>query len=289
MIPQMIYHSDDYGISEYSCQQILNCCDHGKLQSVAILPNSSYFDTAVQTLRPYVVSGKLAITVHLNLVEGPSITPIGHLPHLTDEKGYFKLSFGQLLLQTMLSPRGPLVQEIRTELKNQILKIRNSFPDTPIGLDSHQHFHMIPAVFRTVVELIPEAELTLTHLRFADEPLLPFLKEPSLYASYRPINLIKNLTLKVLGWKDRTYLKGTDYNIPLFFGLMLSGHMDRQRVEKLLPHFCNIAANKKCSLEILSHPGGIRSIDECMDPNKKGFVEFYLSEGRSQEAHMLFE
>ena len=84
MIPQMIYHSDDYGISRYSCEQILNCCDHGKLQSVAILANSSYYDAAIQTLRPYVDSGKLAITVHLNLVEGPCLSEKSEVSLLAD-------------------------------------------------------------------------------------------------------------------------------------------------------------------------------------------------------------
>lgn len=287
MIPKIIFHSDDYGISDHSCRQILDCCDQGQLQSVAILANSRFYDQSLELLRPYVQQGRLSITVHLNLVEGPSVTPAVQIPHLVDERGFFKLSFGQMLLQTSLHPHGPLIHEIHLELKNQITRVMTSFPDVSIGLDSHQHFHMIPAIFRTVIELIDETGISLHHLRFASEPLLPFLREPSFYKTYRPINLVKNLTLGILGLWDHRYLKNRSYEVPLFFGLMLSGCMDQDRVEVLLPRFYRIAQKKGCNLEVLSHPCGVSDPSECMAPDKKGFVAFYLSEGRQKEADML--
>lgn len=287
METKVIFHSDDFGMSEYSCRQILDCCDHGRLERVAIFANSPYYPQAVDLLRPYVSSGKLAVTAHLNLVEGKSVSPHRELPHLTDAAGYFKLSFGQMLFLTMLHPHGPLVEEIRTELRRQLQKVRKDFPETSIGVDSHQHFHMIPAVFRIVTELVDEWQIPITHLRFAAEPLSPFLKEISLLSSYRPINLVKNLLLNLLGLRDKKYLQGRPYETPLFFGLMLSGDMDRERVEKLLPHFIQIAERKHKNLEVLSHPCPVRNISECMDLRKKGFVAFYLSDGRLHEIEML--
>lgn len=287
MTPKIIYHSDDYGISDYSCRQILDCCDNGKLQSVAILANSDFYQQGIAMLMPYVQQQRLSITVHLNLVEGKSVTESSLLPDLTDEQGYFKLSFGQMLFQTLLHPHGPLTDQIHLELKNQILKVMADFPGIPIGLDSHQHFHMIPAVFRSVIRLIDETQIPLHHLRFADEPLTPFLKNPSLYKTYRPINLIKNLTLKILGLMDRRCLRGKQYEIAVFFGLMLSGCMDEERVSQLLPAFCKIAQKKGRPLEILSHPCAVLDKSECLDSSKTGFVAFYLSDGRKAEAAML--
>jgi hypothetical protein len=63
--------------------------------------------------------------------------------------------------------------------------------------------------------------------------------------------------------------------------------MDQNRVEGLLPRFYRIAEKRGCNLEVLSHPCGVSDFHECMAPDKKGFVAFYLSEGRQREADML--
>lgn len=287
MASKIIYHADDFGISEYSCRRILECCDNGVLQSVAILANSSFYAQAVEMLKPYLQTNKLKLAVHINLVEGFSVTPADRIPHLVDSEGKFKLSFGEMLLRTMLKPNGVLVREIRLEMRNQLKRVLNSFEGCSISIDSHQHFHMIPAVFREVIALIEEMKIPLDHLRFADEPLLPFLLVPSLYRTFRPINIVKNIVLKILGSLDRKYIKGTHYNTTVLFGLLFSGSMDKVRVEQMIPYLYKVAKRRGCDLEVLSHPGGVECISECMSPVQKGFVDFYLSDGRKKEAYML--
>jgi len=287
MASKIIYHADDFGISEYSCRCILECCDNGVLQSVAILANSPFYLQAVEMLKPYLNANKLRLAVHINLVEGFSVTPAGQIPHLVDSKGKFKLSFGEMLFRTLLSPNGVLVREIRLEMENQIKRVLNSFEGCSISIDSHQHFHMIPAVFREVISLIEEMPVPLDHLRFADEPLLPFILVPSLYRTYRPINIIKNIVLKIMGSLDRKCIREKQYNTTVLFGLLFSGSMDKERVEHMIPYLYKVAKRRGCDLEVLSHPGGVESISECMSPTQKGFVDFYLSDGRKKEAYML--
>ena len=66
----IIFHSDDYGINLSSSQYILDCHEQGSLNSLAILANSPNFIPCCELLSPYIKSGSIDISVHLNLVEG---------------------------------------------------------------------------------------------------------------------------------------------------------------------------------------------------------------------------
>lgn len=283
----IIFHSDDYGISIDSSRHILSCCDEGVLGSVAILPNSPALSSCCQLLMPYIRQGRLAISVHLNLVEGKSLCPPEEVPLLTDQEGYFRHSFGILFLLTLSPKRHRLKEEIRRELTRQIQQIQAIFPDVPLALDSHQHFHMIPLVFDTVLEIIQELSLSVRYVRVSSEPLLPFLLTPSVWRQIRPINIVKNLLLNVFSWWDIPRLHRQGLSTNLFWGLIFSGDMNLSVIEKLLPKFQSAATRRGLPLEILSHPCPITNIDECLDRHKKGFVSFYFSHGRYEEERML--
>lgn len=282
-----IFHSDDYGMSVASSRYILNCCDHGVLNSVAIMPNSPAFADCCQMLAPYVADGRIQISVHLNLVEGKALSHPEEIPTLVDEQGYFYHSFEQLFLLSLSPKRGKLKKEIKQELLLQIQKIQDAFPGVPLALDSHQHFHMIPLIFEVVLEIIRESSLSVRYVRMSREPLLPFLRTPSLYAQIIPINIIKNILLNIFSWWDFPRLKHLGIPTNLFWGLMFSGHMNFTVVSKLLPQFEQIALRKGMPLEILSHPCPITDVEECLDKRKKDFVAFYFSNGRYEEADML--
>lgn len=283
----IIFHSDDYGISVDSAKYILSCCDEGVLSSVAIMPNSPAFSICCQMLKPYVRQGRLNISVHLNLVEGKALSSPDELPLLTNREGYFRHSFEMLFLLTLSPKRRRLKEEIRMELTRQIRKIQDEFPDISLALDSHQHFHMIPLVFDTVLEIIQELSLPVRYVRMSSEPLLPFLQTPSLYRQIRPINIVKNVLLNVFSWWDAPRLKKQGIPTNLFWGLMFSGNMNLSVVQKLLPRFQAIASRRGLPLEILSHPCPVADIADCLDREKKGFVSFYFSKGRYDEAIML--
>lgn len=282
-----MFHSDDYGISVGSSQYILSCCDEGVLSSVAIMPNSPAFSPCCQMLEPYIRDGRLVLSVHLNLVEGKALCAPDELPLLTDQEGYFRQSFAKLFLLTLSPRRHRLKEEIRRELTRQILKIQEAFPDAKLALDSHQHFHMIPLVFDTVLEIIQELSLPVRYVRLSSEPLLPFLVTPSVWRQIRPINIIKNILLNLFSLWDAPRLKRQGLSTNLFWGLIFSGNMNLSVVEKLLPRFQAIASRRGMPLEILSHPCPVTDIEECLDKKKKGFVSFYFSRGRYEEAIML--
>ena len=74
-------------------------------------------------------------------------------------------------------------------------------------------------------------------MRIPREPLLPYIKTPSLYFTYSPINIIKQWLLNFLWLVNKNQAK--KYSIPTsyFFGILFSGKMDEKRVRKILPKY----------------------------------------------------
>ncbi len=281
------FHSDDYGMSVHSSKYILSCCEEGVLSSVAGMPNSPVFAECCQMLNPYVEEGRITISVHLNLVEGRALSQPDRLPLLTDERGFFCCSFGKLLMMTLSAKRSRLKKEIQRELTCQIRRVQEAFPAAELALDSHQHFHMIPLVFDTILDIIKEMPLSPRYVRLSCEPVLPFLLNPAILVKIRPVNMVKNLLLNVFGWLDKPALRRSGISYNLFWGLMFSGNMNLFVVKELRPVFERIASRRGLPLEILSHPCPIEDTEECLDKKKKEFVDFYFSRGRFEEAAML--
>ena len=283
----VIFHSDDYGMTVPSSRYILDCCDNGVLNSVSVIPNSPHIGPCSQLLLPYIQSGRIKIGMHLNLVEGKALLPHGAIPLLTSEDGYFCNSFEKLFFLSLTPRKHQLRREIKLELQQQISRIQKYYPGVPLALDSHQHFHMIPLVFDTVMEIIRENNIPVRYVRLSSEPLFPFLITPSIYRYIRPINIVKNVLLNIFNIWDKKQLMSTGIPTNLFWGLMFSGDMNLTVVSKLLPRFQRIARRKGMPLEVLSHPCPIKELADCLDSRKKTFISFYISPGRYREAEML--
>ena len=67
------FHADDFALFPAQSQRILDCHTHGRLNGTSIFPNSPYLDECMALLHPY--EDELALTVHLNLIEGQSVCP----------------------------------------------------------------------------------------------------------------------------------------------------------------------------------------------------------------------
>lgn len=282
----IIFHADDYGISLDESKLILDCCTHGKLNSLSVLPNSPNLPDTIEELQKF--KDKVKISLHLNLVEGHCCSNPKQIPLLVDNNGFFKLSFEKMLLLSYSSRKNELSDQLYIELNAQINKLISEIPFLKtIRLDSHQHFHMIPIVFNTLLNIIKNNNLDIEYIRFPMEPISPFLKNPKFYLHYRPINWVKNILLNILGHINITKIKNTNINTSVFFGLVLTGNMDKKYIEDLLPYFIKIAKKRNSDLEVLFHPGSIKKPDEFLDKNKKGFVDFYTSEGRIHEKNAL--
>lgn len=151
MAERIIFHADDYGANKEISQQILDCCKNGgALNSLSVLPNSPDLEECMELLAPY--RERLEISVHLNLAEGPSAADPRQIPWLVDQRGMFAISFLKVLLLSFTGRRRELKRQIRIEMEAQIGRML-PYVNT-LRIDSHQHYHMIPIVLESILEVV---------------------------------------------------------------------------------------------------------------------------------------
>ena len=277
----IFFHADDYGIEMGQAKTILECADNGVLNSLSVMPNSSCLaeTTALLSGRDNIKKG-----IHINLCEGKCCGDPKKLKLITDRNGEFCRSFLSLLLLSILRP-GKIKEELRHECLAQI-KAVTSLLDTGyvLRLDSHRHYHMIPAVYRSLYEVTCENDMKVEYVRLPNEPigiiLGSGLKVPA-------INIVKALVLKVLSIFCRpTIKKWHGVRHGLFFGVLLTGNMNYDSVSKNINRYISLAKKRGLDLEVLFHPGGIdKKID--LGPLHVAYRDFYHSDNRLREKEAL--
>lgn len=286
---KIIFHADDFGANLEISEHILDCFREGALNSLSVLPNSPHMAECMTLLETY--RKDIAVSLHLNLAEGACMAKPEQVPLLVDERGMFSISFFKLLLLSYTPKRKELRKQLQTEMKAQIQSVLPYVSE--LRLDSHQHYHMIPIVLASIFEAVRELKQDgvcvpeVSFLRIPAEPIMPFLKHPSLWGSYRPINLVKNMVLNVLNIADRHLLLPYQKKTAVFWGILMSGKMDLKRVQILKKEFLKIADKRNLPLEILCHPGGAEKPDDLMDVQNQDCVRFYLSDARTIEKEMM--
>ena len=275
----MIYFcADDYGLNPLSSKRIKECADIGALNKISVFPNIAPFD-----LKEILSDNKIRVSLHLNLVEGHCMAKPQEIDLLADEKGNLKHTFGGLFKLNLIK-RKKLEEQLYNEIKAQVVYWKGILPEgTAFCIDSHQHTHMIPAVFSTLLRVLRDEKIDLEYIRIPAEPLLPFIKTPSLYFTYSAVNIIKQWLLKLLWLINKAHTKGFKIPTAYFFGILFSGKMDEKRVMKILPHYVKLAERQGKDIEVLFHPGYF-SEDELLPENKNiVFQKFYLSKNRKTE------
>lgn len=296
----VIFHADDFAANAEVSENILDCYREGALNSLSILPNSGRLDNCMQLLAPY--GKKIKKSIHFNLAEGHCLAEPSRVSWLVDKRGMFSISFFKVLLLSFTGKRKELKRQLKTEMQAQLLRML-PYVDNTLRIDSHQHYHMIPAVLESILEAVDDLQNTpkgadwlaaqgmkrpeIEFIRIPAEPIGPYLKHPALYFSYRPINIVKNIVLNVLNILDSRLLKEYRRKSAIFFGIVMSCEMDLKRVCTLLPDFKKIADRKKLPLEVLCHPGQASRTEDLMDPQNELCREFYLSKMRAVEKETL--
>ena len=282
----MIYCcADDYGISAGSCRHIEECVQNGIINKLSVLPNGETGDFVSRF-----GNQSVTLSLHLNLVEGHCLSDPKKIPLLVDEDGNFRYSFLGLFRLSLSSCRTELAKQIAEELKQQVRWFQNMVgADVPLYLDSHQHIHMIPLVMRTLLRVIDQEKWQVAYLRLPAEPFGPYLKTPSLYLTYRPINLIKQWVLKWFAHLTRKDREKANIPTAYYMGILFSGKMDAKRVAKVLVHYKNLAKKHQKDIELGFHPGYLEAGDELIAGNRSGFLQFYQSPGRNIEFQSVMD
>ncbi len=285
-------HADDYGESLHTSADLLECLEAGKLDSISILSNMRCFGACVDMYRNAQerFAAQPRLSVHINIMEGRCLADPGRVPDLVDADGHFCVSWGSLFLRSFLPGKKRLKTQLKEEMALQIQAVREAFPEIKkLRIDSHQHTHMIPVAADALLETLAEKGWPTEYIRNAKEPIWPYLREVSLWKTYRPVNFVKNLILNFCSVLLEGRLQKLHIEPMYLWGLVMSGRMDKERVEKLLPAMCKKAQKAGRTLEILFHPGKLLPGELSEEFCQKEAVAFYVSDDRNVEKDAVMQ
>lgn len=160
---RLIVNADDLGISPGTNRAILDSYQRGLVTSASLLVNMPGFAAAVQVCGEH---PDLQVGLHLCLTSGPSVLPVDQVPLLVDEQRRFRHSFVGLWRLLRSRDRPSALLQIAAEVRAQWEQARRQ--GVSLGhIDSHQHVHMLPAIFPLVADLARQAGVP---LRVSYEP-----------------------------------------------------------------------------------------------------------------------
>ena len=296
-------HADDYALTPNTSKDMIECMKAGKLNSISIVPNTKYFSECMDMLYEAIPSMPFLplMSVHIDLVEGSSLTGTSDEISIyknEDGRTLLNLSWGKLFaLSYLIGRKNRIYKCLEDEIAAQIKRCgeainrcvdtanKSGIPYAGKGLriDSHQHAHHIPIVWEALTKVLEREGITPEYIRNSKEPLWVFLSEKSLIRTYRPVNIIKNRILALYSHKIDRYCVKNHIQKMYLWGLIMSGRMDSERIEKLIGKVYKKAERDKRDIEILFHPGLMLEEEYNGDVAKDAADDFYLKEDRHVE------
>jgi predicted glycoside hydrolase/deacetylase ChbG (UPF0249 family) len=276
-----VAHADDCGMSVGITDGIIGCYDHGVLRGTSVVVNGEGWAHAVTALRQ---RPGLSVALHLNLFEGPPLSPASEVDLLVNRAGRFHRGFAELWSRGATgSGAVRLRSQVRLELRRQIERFLEVFGDRgPMAVDGHVHYHVLPLVLEELLTL--SAEYPLDAMRLPREPLY----WPLTRGAPRPplSNLLKNLVLRSLSHRAERALRAHPLKTAeAFVGVLGTGVMTFAHVRAALEHLHR--AGVSGDVEFLFHPGRARADEASLWSDRPALQAFYLSDNRHREAELL--
>lgn len=236
----IIITADDLGIDINNNRAIEKAFLAGTLTSSCILANGKAYDDAIATITK---NYPLDIGVHLNLVEGPSLSK-RKASSFTNAEGMFNRSFLHLLA---FSFQKKFLNEVEIEWRMQIEKILRS-GIIPTNINSHQHTHAIPNLFKLACKLA--IEYNIPYIRTQNEwPYLPKNFSNHFNAKFCA-GILKNIILNTFTFINKRELKNYALKTNNYFiGVLYTGQMNQ---DTIISGIQNIPS--QTFAEIILHP-----------------------------------
>lgn len=300
-MPKIDIHADDYALTVNTSKDILSCMQKGVLDSISVMSNMSCFRECLEMLYQAIPTLPFLpkMSVHLDFVEGRSLAGAKRVPLLTkDNTDLMGLSWGGLFLLSYLPwKRRAAKEQLKKEIKMQLEAAQTAIgrameiakehgiacEQKSIRIDSHQHAHMIPVAWEALTEVVAEEHYDVEYIRNSREVLGAFLAEVSLWKTYRPINFVKNILLSLYSHKVDCYAQTHNLEQIYLWGLVMSGHMDYDRVVRLYPRMTAKAKKEQRVLELLFHPGLMLPGEVSDEIDGEAARDFYMRPDRHVE------
>ncbi len=216
-MPSLITVADDFGLSPAVNEAVEIAARDGILTTASLMVAAPHAADAVR--RAKTLGGRLAVGLHLVVIEGPAILPPSAIPNLVDSSGQFPSDQLRLGLAYAFNPatRRQLEAEIRAQFE--------AFAATGLPLDhanAHKHMHLHPVVGAMMIRI--GREFGLRAIRVPAEP--------------RPTGAPWPLAARALhAWtrllRHQARRAGLITNDSIF-GLAATGHMTPARVQAMV-------------------------------------------------------
>ena len=146
---KIIINADDFGLTKTISDEIIKVYKIGNLSSTSLMVNTPGRDYAINLARE---NPDLGIGLHFNLTEGFALTGVSSI---TNSEGKF-LDKMKLILYVILKKID--IKDVYKELKAQYEYIIKAGL-IPSHIDSHQHIHMNPRIFKLVADFAKEKNI----------------------------------------------------------------------------------------------------------------------------------
>ncbi len=262
---EIIYNSDDFGISKGTNQAILKAFTQGCLNSTSLMVNLKYTSDALKLL-PKLKGMKIGL--HLNLTNEKPLSNPNDIPLLVNKDGRFRHGFLSLFITSLLHPIS-FKRQVEREVEAQILYLKNK--NIPIEhIASHRYSHMIPSVFKVVKKMADKYQIK--RIRVMNENIFKTMIWNKDIRFLFNLNIIKYIVLKSFAFYN--HYKTDTY----FYSILYTGCIFYERVKALRP------INGFKRIEIGLHPNIIEIDQNYLDDI---FDKDVLSQTRKFELKML--
>src|SRR5262245_7420283 len=144
---RLIVNADDFGMAPAITDAIIDCHRRGIVTSTSLMANLPAAEHAAR--RAQEVPG-LGVGIHLNLTQGPPLSPPERIPMLVGTDGEFLPKSEQL---RRLRSGGSVAEQVRSELSAQVRRAL-TLGICPTHCDSHHGVHRMASVRGVMVEVM---------------------------------------------------------------------------------------------------------------------------------------
>jgi predicted glycoside hydrolase/deacetylase ChbG (UPF0249 family) len=225
---RLIVNADDYGYFRCVSKGILQSVTRGIVTATGVFANTTHFAEHAAWLRD---CDRLDVGVHLNLTAGVPLTN-GLRERLARSSGRFT---GKFSMARGIVTGAIRVEDVRLEWAAQIERCLASGLK-PQFVNSHEHMHMLPALFSMTHSLA--REYGIAHVRF---PTSDLPGSGSMGALFRGAVM---RTLESINRRHR------DASTAQFLGLEKSGRLDLAYLQRWIPRL-----RPDRVYELMCHPG----------------------------------
>lgn len=232
---RLVVTADDVGLHAGMTAGALAAHDRGVVTACSVAPCGVDFPAAVRALtaRP-----ALDVGIHLTLVGERPLSPPSEVRSLVGGDGRFPRAWTAFLARYLA--RAVSLEEVEREWRRQIARLREAGL-APVHLNSHQHLHALPRLFRLAV-------------RLAREHGIPFVRLPRDPAAARRLGAraLAVRALDAVGWRARRHLEargdGPTPSLDATLGVLVAGRLD-------LPRLLALLGDVEGRVELVCHPG----------------------------------